>query len=80
MEKRESISKNGRRFTEYDARELGSKGCTRVTLRVNVAPRWTVIHYGIPLSHALIRLDGYTNWFVVIEPFDEQRLPDYFKE
>lgn len=79
MERHESVSKNGIRFTEYDARELGAKDCTRVTLRVSVTPRWTIINYGIPLSLALTHFDRYNNWFVIIEPFDEKFLPHYFK-
>lgn len=74
-----STSLDGITFQSYDYRKIGSQSLFRVTLRINVSPKMTVIRYGIPYENALRLLRDYSKgWFVIIEPFDFEQTSKIF--
>lgn len=74
-----SVSSAGVAYQSYDYRKIGSQSSLRVTLRINVSPKMTIIRYGIPYERALRLLRDYIKgWFVIIEPFDSEQTSKIF--
>ena len=74
-----SVSADGIAYQSYDYRRIGSQSLLRVTLRINVSPKMTIIRYGIPYTRVLRLLQDYgKGWFVIIEPFDSEQTSKIF--
>ena len=74
-----SVSSDGIAYQSYDYRKVGSQSSLRVTLRINVSPKMTIIRYGIPYERALRLLQDYNKgWFVIIEPYSPEHVSKIF--